>query len=146
MKQRINISQLEPEAYKILFEMEDYLARTNVSFKIRELIKIRVSQINKCAYCITIHTKDARKAGETEQRIYALPAWEESRLFSDEERAVLAFTDEVTKISEQGVTNHTYENMQQYFTDQQIAQITIAIGQINFWNRIAVTSKVFHNG
>ena len=144
MKQRINISQLEPGAYKILFEMEDYLSRTDVSFAIRELIKIRVSQINKCAYCITIHTKDARKAGETEQRIYALSAWEESPLFSDEERAVLAFTEEVTKISEHGVTDKTYHNMQQYFTDHQIAQITIAIGQINFWNRIAVTSKIFH--
>ncbi|MBS1653122.1 MAG: carboxymuconolactone decarboxylase family protein [Bacteroidetes bacterium] len=144
MKQRINIKQLEPKAYEALYAMEKYLSTTDLSLQLRELIKIRVSQINKCAYCIEIHTKDARKAGETEQRIYALSAWEESPIFTDEERAVFALIDEVTKISEHGVKDATFQNIQTYFTDNQIAQIIIAINQMNFWNRIAVSTKMFH--
>jgi AhpD family alkylhydroperoxidase len=145
MKQRINIKQLEPQAYEVLYTMEKYLAETDLSLQLRELIKIRVSQINKCAYCIEMHTKDARKAGETEQRIYALSAWEESPLFTDEERVVFALTDEITKIAEYGVKDTTFQNVQNYFTDKQIAQLIIAINQMNFWNRIAISTKMFHH-
>lgn len=144
MKQRINIKQLEPKAYEVLYAMEKYLAATDLSLQLRELIKIRVSQINKCAYCIEMHTKEARKAGETEQRIYALSAWEESPLFTDEERAVFALTDEITKIAEHGIKDTTFQNVQNYFTDKQIAQLIIAINQMNFWNRIAISTKMFH--
>ncbi|MDR0793565.1 MAG: carboxymuconolactone decarboxylase family protein, partial [Chitinophagaceae bacterium] len=121
-----------------------YLSATDLNLQLRELIKIRASQINKCAYCIEMHTKIAREAGESEQRIYALPAWEESPLFSDEERAVLALTEAVTKISEHGVSDAIFQDIQQYFSDNQIAQIIIAINQINGWNRIAVATKMFH--
>ncbi len=145
MKQRISIRQLEPKAYEVLHAMEKYLSTTELSPQLRELIKIRASQINKCAFCLEMHTKDARKAGETEQRIYALSAWEESPLFTDKERAVLALTEEVTKISEHGVKDITFQNVQTYFTNNQIAQIIIAINQINFWNRIAVSTKMFHS-
>ena len=145
MKQRINIKQLEPKAYEILYAMEKYLAETDLSLQLRELIKIRVSQINKCAYCIEIHTKDARKAGETEQRIYALSAWEESPLFTNEERAVLALIEEVTLVAENGVINTTFQNIQNHFTDKQIAQMIIAINQMNFWNRIAISTKMYHS-
>jgi AhpD family alkylhydroperoxidase len=144
MKQRITISQLEPKAYEVLYAMENYLSATDLSLQLRELIKIRASQINKCAYCLELHTKAARNAGESEQRIYALSAWEESPLFNDEERAVLALTEAVTKISEHGVSDAIFQNVQQYFSDNQVAQIIIAINQINFWNRIAVTTKMFH--
>ena len=144
MKQRINIKQLEPKAYEILYAMEKYLNCTELNQKLRELIKIRVSQINKCAYCLEMHTKEARKAGETEQRIYALSAWQESKLFADEERAVLALTEEITKISKQGVIDITFQTVQKYYTDNQIAQIIIAINQINFWNRIAISTILFH--
>jgi AhpD family alkylhydroperoxidase len=144
MKQRINVKQLEPEAYKVLYAMEKYLSTTDLTVQLRELIKIRVSQINKCAYCIEIHTKDARKIGETEQRIYALSAWEESPLFSDEEKAVLALTDSITKIANHGVNDFIFKNVQSYFTENQIAQIIIAINQMNFWNRIAISTKMFH--
>lgn len=144
MEQRINIKELEPQAYKILLDMEKYLSQTSVSFSLRELIKIRASQINKCAYCLEMHTQDARKAGETEQRIYALSAWQESPLFSEEEKAVLTMVEEVTHISEQGVREVTFHNLQQHFTDNQIAQIIIVINQINFWNRIAVSTRTFH--
>jgi AhpD family alkylhydroperoxidase len=144
MKQRINVKQLEPEAYKVLYAMEKYLSTTDLTVQLRELIKIRVSQINKCAYCIEIHTKDARKIGETEQRIYALSAWEESPLFSEEEKAVLALTDSITKIANHGVNDFIFKNVQSYFTEKQIAQIIIAINQMNFWNRIAISTKMFH--
>lgn len=144
MKQRIDIQKLEPKAYEVLYAMEKYLSTINLTVQLRELIKIRVSQINKCAYCIEMHTKDARKAGETEQRIYALSAWEESPLFTPEERAVLALTDEITNISEHGVKDSTFENVQTYFTDNQVAQIIISVNQMNFWNRIAISTKMFH--
>ncbi|MGC4233666.1 MAG: carboxymuconolactone decarboxylase family protein [Niabella sp.] len=144
MQQRINIKELEPEAYKVLFDMEKYLSKTDLSLTLRELIKIRVSQINKCAFCLEMHTKDAREAGETEQRIYALSAWEESPLFSEEEKAVLALAEEVTHISKHGVSDATFQKVQQYFTNNQVAQIIITINQINFWNRIAVSTKLFH--
>lgn len=145
MEQRINIKQLEPKAYEVLLAMERYLSTTELTLQLRELIKIRVSQINKCAYCIEMHAKDARKAGESEQRIYALSAWEESPLFTDEERAVLALSEEVTKIFEHGVNEITFQNVQKYYTDKQIAQIIIVINQINFWNRIAISTKMFHS-
>ncbi|ADQ81126.1 alkylhydroperoxidase like protein, AhpD family [Paludibacter propionicigenes WB4] len=144
MKQRINIKRLEPKAYEVLYAMEKYLSATDLSIQLRELIKVRVSQINKCAFCIEMHTKDARKEGETEQRLYALSAWEESPLFTDEEKAVLAMVEEITKIFEHGVSDRTFQNIQNYFTDNQIAQIIIAINQMNFWNRIAVSTKMFH--
>lgn len=141
MKQRINIRQLEPKAFELLLEMEKNLSQTGLPLKLRELIKIRASQINKCARCITLHTTDARKEGETEQRIYALPAWEESPLFTEEERSVLALTDEITRISEQGVRDETFQNAQKYFTENQIAQIILVVCQINVWNRINVSTK-----
>ena len=141
MESRINVHQLAPKAYEILIEMEKYMATMDVSLQLRELIKMRASQINKCAYCLEMHTLDARKAGETELRIYALPAWEESPHFTDAERAALAFTEEVTELSLDGVSNETLKTMQKYFTDEQIAQIIIVIGQINFWNRINVATK-----
>ncbi len=144
--ERINVHRLEPRPYEILIEMEKYIATMEIPYLLRELIKIRVSQINKCAYCLDMHTQDARKAGETEQRIYAVSAWEESPLFTDKERAALAFAEEITKISEDGVTDATFKNMQVYFSDKQIAQMIIVVNQINFWNRIAVTTKQIYTG
>ncbi|WP_293883393.1 carboxymuconolactone decarboxylase family protein [Sphingobacterium sp. UBA1498] len=145
MKQRINIKEFEPKVYEILYAMEKYLSTTNLSVNLRELIKIRVSQINKCAFCIEIHTKDARRLGETESRIYALTAWKESPLFNDEERAVLALADQVTEISENGVCESVFQEVQKYFDDHQVAQMIVAINQMNFWNRIAVSTKMFHS-
>lgn len=141
MKKRITISSLEPKSYEILIEMEKYIATTDISHQLRELIKIRASQINKCAYCLEMHTEDARKSGETEQRIYALSAWEESPHFTDAEKAVLALTEEITKLHEHGVKDVTFQNAQRYFTDNQVAQIIIVINQINFWNRINVATS-----
>ena len=145
IKQRLDIKHLEPKVYEILYAMEEYLDKTALDLKLRELIKIRVSQINKCAYCLEMHTKVARKAGETEQRIYALSAWEESPLFTDEERATLVLTEEITMISQKGVLDLTFQNVKKYYTENQIAQIIIAINQINFWNRIAISTKMLYH-
>ena len=144
MQQRLSIKDLEPESYKALLGLEKYFATTGINKLLKELIKIRASQINGCAYCIQSHAADARKYGETEQRIYALSAWWESPLFTEEEKAALAMTDEVTKISEKGLSEATFQNAKKYYTDNLIAQIIMLINTINVWNRIAVTTHMFH--
>ena len=144
-QQRINIKALEPECWKLIIEIEHYLANTSLDPQLRELIKIRTSQINKCAFCIDLHTKDALKLGETERRIFALSAWQESPLFSEKERAVLKLTEEITKITEAGVTDDTYDKMSTLFSKNEIAQIIIAINHMNFLNRVAITTKLVHS-
>lgn len=146
MKERLNIYENAPKSLEILIEMEKYISTFDINIKLRELIKIRASQINKCAYCLEMHTIDAKKYGETEQRLNAIAAWEESPYFTDEERAALAFTEEVTRISEHGVKQDTFENLKKYFSEKQIAQMIIVINQINFWNRNAVTAKTLYKG
>lgn len=146
MEERLNIYKEAPKALEILVEMEKYIATFDVEKPLRELIKIRASQINHCAYCLEMHTADAKKIGVPEVKINTIAAWQESPHFNDEERAVLAFTEEVTLISEQGVSDETFENLQQYFSDTQIAQMIIVINQINFWNRNAVSAKTIYKG
>lgn len=109
---------------------------------LRELIKIRASQINGCAYCIELHTRDARKAGESERRIYALSAWRESPLFSDRERAALALTDTITHIANAGLPETVYEQAAAHFDEGELANLILAITAINAWNRIAISSGV----
>lgn len=144
MQQRLSVKDLEPSAYKAMFEMEKYLGATTVAHPLKELIKIRTSQINSCAYCIDLHAKQALKDGEDPQRIFALSAWRESPLFDEKEKAALKFTDEVTLIAQQGVTETTYQEMKHYFTDNEIAQMIMLIATYNTWNRIAVSTHMFH--
>lgn len=144
MKTRFNIGELDPKAFEAMFAFEGYVKSTPLTFTHRELIKIRASQINGCAYCIEMHTADARKHGETESRIYALSAWRESPVFSDEERALLALTEEVTLIANKGLSDDTYEEMQKYFDDVTIAQVIMQVISINAWNRIAISSRTLH--
>jgi AhpD family alkylhydroperoxidase len=144
MEKRINVYKLEPNAYKALRGLEDYTRGTQLPPLLRELIKIRASQINGCAYCIDMHTREAMKLGETTRRIFALPAWKESPLFSEEERTVLQLTEEVTLISNHGVNDTTYNNALKFYNENQLAQILMQIVMINSWNRIAVaTNQVF---
>lgn len=142
METRINIGQIEPEAYKVLAGIDKYLQTTPLDKHYRELIKIRASQINGCTYCINLHTKDARKLGETEQRLYLLSAWRETDLYTDEERSILALTEEITLISNGGVSRETYENASKLFDANYLAQIIMAIIGINAWNRIGVTTHM----
>jgi AhpD family alkylhydroperoxidase len=144
MKQRINIKELEPEAYKVMAQLEKYLANTDVDKTTKELIKIRASQINRCAYCIELHTAGALKNGEDQRRIFALSAWRESPLFTDREKSVLAITEEISLIADKGLTEETYQTALKYFSENEIAQIIMQIGTINLWNRIAVSTLMFH--
>jgi len=140
MKARMNIGELEPNGYKRVLTLENYIQASDLDKTHLELIKIRASQINGCAFCINMHTKDAMAQGETAQRIFLLNAWRETNIFTPEERTILAMTEEVTKIHEAGLTEDTYQAAKTLFTENYIAQIILAIATINVWNRIAITS------
>ena len=144
MENRIDLKTVEPAAYQALFGIEKYISNAKINPILSELIRIRASQINGCAYCIDIHTKDARKLNVSEQKLYALSAWKESPLFSPEERVVLSITDEITLISQKGLSNKTYKLAQEMFDDNTIAKIIMLIGVINIWNRIAIATKMVH--
>jgi AhpD family alkylhydroperoxidase len=138
MEPRINISKNEPEAFKAMMGLETYIASTTLNPLHKELIKIRASQINGCAHCLNMHSTDARKLGETEQRIYMLNAWRETDLYTKEEQAILALTEEVTLISK-GVSDATYQQAAKLFEEHYLSQIVMMIITINAWNRIGVT-------
>ena len=137
---RIKIKDVTPSGYEAMMALENYIGTTEINPVHREMIKIKASQINGCAYCIDMHTEDARRLGETEKRIYALSAWRESPLFSDEERAILEFTEEMTNISYNGVSEETYDNLKKYFDDKAVGEIIMINVTINSWNRIAVST------
>ena len=142
MESRINIEKTEPAAFKAMYTLANYIGTTQVTKPHAELAKIRASQINGCAFCINMHTQDARKYGETEQRIYLLNAWKETNLFNAQEKAILALTEEVTLIANGGVTDQTYKNAISLFGDQYVAQLIMVIVTINAWNRIAVSTQL----
>lgn len=141
MQKRFNTPDVAPEGYKALLAMEKYLSGTKIQPLHKELIKIRASQINGCAFCIDMHTKDARKQGETEQRIYALNAWRETPFFSREERAILALTEEVTRISNH-VSDATYSEAIEVLGEELTAQVLLAAVAINSWNRIGIATNL----
>lgn len=141
METRINIKKVEPAAYEAMYGLEKYISTTNINPILLELIKMRASQINGCAFCLNIHSIDARKIGETEQRLYLLNAWRETTLFTEEEKAVLALTEEVTLISSH-VSDATYSNASKFFNEQDLAQVIMSIITINAWNRIAIATKL----
>lgn len=141
MTTRINIPETEPQAYKAMLGLEKYLAESKLTAKHKELIKIRASQINGCAFCINMHTTEARKMGETEQRIYLLNAWRETSLFTEKEKAILALTEEVTLITNH-VSDATYQAAAKLFDENYLAQIIMMIITINAWNRIAITTQL----
>ncbi len=132
----------ESAVYRAMFLLGQQVRSSGINPTLRGLIRIRASQINGCAYCIDMHTKDARLNGETEQRIYALNAWRETPFFTTEERAVLALVEAVTLISENPVSDEIYDEVSHYFTPDEIANLLMAIVEINGWNRIAITTRV----
>jgi AhpD family alkylhydroperoxidase len=135
------MNEVVPEGYKAMIEFDKYLASTNIAPLHKEMIKIRASQINGCAFCVDKHSRDARKLGETEQRIFALPVWRDTPFFSPEERAILALTEEVTLIN-QHVSDATYAEVTKYFDEKTIGQLIFAIIIINAWNRIGVSTRM----
>lgn len=142
MKSRLNIQKLEPKAYEAMYGLENYLANSELDKLYLELIKTKASQINGCAFCINMHTKDAMKLGETNQRIFLLNAWRETTLFTEEERVILEMTEEITNISQHGLSEETYQKALTLFSENYIAIIIIAITTINAWNRIAISSHM----
>jgi AhpD family alkylhydroperoxidase len=142
MEKRLNINETEPHAFKAMYALEGYLASTRLTKTQKDLIKIRASQINRCAYCIDMHTKDALKNGETAQRIFLLDAWRETEIFTKEEEVLLAITEEVTLIQNHGLSDETYKKAEQLFDRNFIAQIIMAVVNINAWNRIAISTNM----
>ena len=139
MNSRVNILETQPEAYKAMLGLEKYIASTSLTPLHKELIKIRASQINGCAHCINMHTIDARKYGMTEQHIYLLNAWRDADIYTEEEKAILALTEEVTLISNH-VSDATYQNAARFFDEKYLADILMMIITINGWNRIAIST------
>ncbi|GGF28161.1 carboxymuconolactone decarboxylase family protein [Flavobacterium limi] len=143
MQKRLNFKTASPEALKAMIGLETYLSKISISRTAKELIKIRASQINGCAYCINIHTQDAVKNGETNQRIFLLSAWREAGdIFTEEEKAVLAITEEITLIHQNGLSDQTYAGALQFFSETQIADIITAVITINLWNRVVLSTRL----
>lgn len=138
MEQRINYYNTAPEALKIMMEMEKYTKTTGLDRKLRELVKIRASQINGCAYCINMHTADARKMGETEQRIDCLSVWGECTFYTDAEKAALELTEYVTLIATKRVPDELYQQVREHYDEKQYVDLILLINQINSWNRISI--------
>ncbi len=140
MTQRVLIAKDNPTAYKAMMGLETFLAESSLSKTLKELVKIRASQINGCAFCLEMHTREARELGETEKRIYLLSAWEDTDCFTAAERAALALTESITLISQNHVPNAVYEEAAQHFDKQQMGELIMAIVTINAWNRIAISN------
>jgi AhpD family alkylhydroperoxidase len=140
MEMRLNYMKVQPESFQTLLKLEGYVKKSGLDYKLWELVKIRASQINGCAFCLDMHTKDARAMGETEQRLYLLNAWREAPFYTDTERAALALTEAVTKISEGGVPNALYEIVREHFDESQFVDLIMAINAINSWNRMAIST------
>ena len=140
--ERISFQEMPKGLYEVMRNGEKYLRECGISHQLIALIKVRSSQINGCGYCLDMHHKDALRVGEKLERLYLLPAWEEAPCFTAEEKAALNFTEVLTKISGSGVNEiaAAYELMSRYYEKEQIANIILAICQINSWNRIAITS------
>ncbi len=144
MEKRMDIKAIEPNAYKAMSGMEQYIRSSKLPPLLREMIKIRASQINGCAYCIDMHTQEALKLGESQRRIFALSAWKESPLFTEEERAVLQLTEEVTLISKSALSDETYNKAIKFFGENEVAQIIMQVIIINSWNRWTIsTNQIF---
>ena len=135
---RINYQEKAPKALKAMLELEKYVAGSGLERSLYELIKLRASQINGCAYCIDMHSKDLRKAGETEQRIYSLVAWKETPFYTERERAALAWTEALTLISDNEVSDELYTSVREHFDEGELVSLTMGIIAINGWNRLAI--------
>jgi AhpD family alkylhydroperoxidase len=141
MKPRMNFYQAAPETIKALVALEAQIQASGLEKSLIELVKTRASQINGCAYCINMHTADARKQGETEQRLYLLNAWRESPLYTDRERAALAWTEAVTLIAETHAPDDVYNEVRAHFSEAETVNLTMLIGAINTWNRLSISFR-----
>ena len=142
MKARMNINENEPRIYEAMAEADNRIDNFDFDPKLKELVRLRASQINGCGYCINYHTQNALKMGESAQRLFAVSAWWETPFFTDEEQTVLKFTEEVTKISNHGVSDSVYEKTLQTLGKKKLAQLLFVIATINSWNRLAISTHM----
>lgn len=141
MTKRIDVEHLAPAALRAVYAVEQYVRGSGLEPALVALVKLRASYLNGCAYCVDMHTKDARLEGESEQRLYAVPVWRETPYFTPRERAALAFTETVTELGRTGVPDAAFEDARRHFTELELVNLTMAIIAINAWNRLAVTFR-----
>lgn len=141
MESRLNYTKLAPGGVQAMYKMHKYVQDSGLEQSLLELVKTRASQINGCAYCIDMHTKDARALGESEQRLYLLNAWREAPFYTERERAALAWTEAVTLISESHASDEVYAAAREQFSEQELVNLTMAIISINGWNRLAISFR-----
>ncbi len=146
MGPRIDIAKAAPAAAHAMLGLEKYNHESGLEASLLELVKMRASQINGCAYCLDMHSKDARAGGETEQRLYVLDAWREAPFYSDRERAALAWTEAITLISEGGISDELFEATRKQFSESELVALTMAIITINGWNRLAIPFRSYEVG
>jgi AhpD family alkylhydroperoxidase len=140
-EERIHYTKVSPGAYHAMLGLEKYLHECGLEEKLLNLIKLRASQINGCAYCLDMHWKDLRALGENEQRLYSLDAWRESPYYTDRERAALAWTEAVTLVAQTHVPDEVYELARKEFDEKELANLTLAVAAINAWNRLAISAR-----
>ncbi|TAL88622.1 MAG: carboxymuconolactone decarboxylase family protein [Candidimonas sp.] len=138
MTQRLNYATAAPDGFKALRGLQDYVGSSGLERPLLELVKMRASQINGCAYCLDMHSRDARAAGETEQRLYVLDAWREAPFYSERERAALAWTEVLTRISDNDVSDELYKEVRKQFSEKELVDLSLAVIAINGWNRLAI--------
>jgi AhpD family alkylhydroperoxidase len=144
MNPRLNPYQAAPEAMKALAALENYVQHSGLDHSLIDLVKTRASQINGCAYCIHMHTREARARGETEERLYLLDAWHESPLYSERERAALAWTEAVTLLAETHVPDRVYDQARAQFSEVELVNLTLCVAAINAWNRMAISFRAVY--
>jgi AhpD family alkylhydroperoxidase len=141
MSQRINYAQQSPELTKKLFELSKALASSGIEPSLVDLVNLRASLLNGCAFCTDMHVKEAKIRGERELRLHHVPIWRESTLFSDRERAALEWTEAVTELPAHGISDEIYSRIRQHFSEKELSDLTFAVANINFWNRLGISFK-----
>jgi AhpD family alkylhydroperoxidase len=142
MQQRIDVARVSPAAYQAVSALQKYVDQSGLDAKLRELIKIRASQINGCAFCLAMHTHDARELGETDERMHPLNAWHEAPVYSERERAALGWIEAITLVTQGHVPDEAFEAVREQFSEKEIVDLTAAAVAINTWNRIAIAFRI----
>ena len=142
MQQRIDVTKVSPAVYQAAAALQTYVDQSGLDAKLRELIKIRASQINGCAFCLAMHTRDARKIGETDERMHLLAAWREAPVYNARERAALAWVEAITLVTQGYVPDEAFEAVRKQFSEKEIVDLTAAAVVINSWNRLAIALRV----
>lgn len=141
MSRRIAYVKIAPDAFKALSATRPYIESSTIDARLRALVELRVSQINGCAYCVDLHSREARQAGEGQQRLDCLPVWRETPFFDDRERAALAWAESVTLVSQTGVPDAVFEEARKHFAEKELVDLTLIVAVMNAWNRMAISFR-----